>query len=211
MGTSSTIKIGLLGGSFDPVHNAHIELAKAAMSSLELDSIQLIPARQPWQKSNLGASPQQRLKMLHIACRNYPYIKINPVEINRTGPTYTIDTLEEINNTQNTELSQETSPNHHYFWIMGSDQLANFCSWYKWQEITNYVTLAVAKRPTNEIRIPYQLATHLGDQKVLEISFDPMYISSTKIRQSLINQDNCSEHLDPLVLKYILENKIYSQ
>ena len=79
------MRIGLLGGSFDPVHNAHVALAKTALKKLELDEVQLIPAGQPWQRAPLGASPEHRLAMLRLAVGETPGLRINPIEIFAVG------------------------------------------------------------------------------------------------------------------------------
>ncbi len=85
-------KIGLLGGSFNPFHNAHLRLALTALSQLALDEVQLIPAGQPWQKT-VSVSAEHRLAMLQLAIQEASQLKINPIEIERTGPSYTIDTV----------------------------------------------------------------------------------------------------------------------
>jgi len=104
------MRVGLLGGSFDPVHCAHLLLAQTALENLNLDQIQIIPAGQPWQRPALGASPEHRLNMLRLATKGLDKVEINPIEIQRTGPTYTIDTIEAL------------EKNHTYIWILGSDQ-----------------------------------------------------------------------------------------
>lgn len=196
-GSDDSIKIGLLGGSFDPIHNAHIALAKAAYESLGLQSIQLIPARDPWQKSSLGASPEQRLAMLDLACSDYPFISVNSLEINRSGPTYTIDTLELL------------AKNAKYYWLMGTDQLENFCTWHRWQDIIKYVNLAVAKRPESNLNPSTKLLAELGDKQILQIPFEPLNISSTKIKQNLAANIDCSTLMNARVLQYIIDNQIY--
>ena len=90
------MRIGLLGGSFDPVHKAHLSLAHAAITALKLDQVQLIPAGQPWQRAPLGASPSHRLEMLKLATRDINAFEVNPIEIHRIGPTYTIETLQAL-------------------------------------------------------------------------------------------------------------------
>src|SRR5690554_3513638 len=104
-------KTGLLGGSFDPVHIAHIKLAQAAYDMLGLDKVQLIPAGNPWQRAPLTAHSSHRLAMLKLAIGQRDWLHVNTVEIDRNGPTYTIDTL-------------KTLPSGvAYCWILGSDQL----------------------------------------------------------------------------------------
>src|SRR5690606_28865269 len=146
------LRIGLLGGSFDPVHHAHLLLAITARQHLELDDMQLLPAAQPWQRSPLGASASHRLSMLKLAIAEHPGLSINTLEIDRRGTTYTIDTLRELK-------AGETA--HTYFWVLGSDQLVNFCTWRDWQEIVRRVYLAVAERPGAQVVPPPALKREL--------------------------------------------------
>lgn len=193
------MRIGLLGGSFDPVHYAHIALAHAALKHLNLDQIQLIPAGQPWQRSPLGASPEHRLNMLQLATRDLGAISVNPLEIHRIGPTYTIDTLEALD------------PNHEYFWILGSDQLTNFCTWHRWPDIAERVQLTVAQRPGSPLAAPAALSDWLSShqQKLLVIPFEPLDISATAIRQRLAHQQSARELIPEIVEQYIHEHGLY--
>ena len=201
----NTKRIGLYGGSFDPIHLAHIDLAQTAKAHLNLDELQVIPAANPWQRQPLKASPQHRLKMLEIALEQHSdWLKINDIEINRGGKSYTIDTLNQL-------------PPNDYYWIMGSDQLENFCSWHKWQEITQLVKLTVAKRPDHSVKPPAQLLEYLGslNKSIIEIPFTQYEISATKIRYILQqNKSNLRSQLQDLipnsVLNYIIEHNLYT-
>lgn len=190
-------RIGLFGGSFDPVHKAHIALCLAAIDSLKLDQLQLIPANQPWQKSQLSCSSAQRLAMLQISIKNHAKIMINTSEIERQGNTYTIDTVR--------FLPQPAE----YFWIMGSDQLINFCTWHAWQDIIKHVQLAVALRPGSSLNPPAELQQQLNKQIIHEIPFTPMDISSTLVRQSIQQNLDLTAILDPDVINYIKANQLY--
>ena len=193
------MRVGLLGGSFNPVHHAHLLLAQAALKHLELDQVQLIPAGQPWQRPALGASPEHRLNMLRLATKGLPNVEINPIEIHRTGPTYTIETLEAL------------EPNHEYFWILGSDQLANFCTWRSWQDIARRVKLAVAQRPGSILTPPLALSQWLQSQNrtLLVIPFEPQDVSATAIRQRLALQQSARDLLPEVVEQYIYEHGLY--
>src|SRR3546814_11180036 len=127
-------KIGLLGGSFDPVHLSHIALAEAARRLVGLDAIELIPASDPWQRAPLAATPEQRLDMLRLAIESSEHLSVNPIEIKRGGKTYTIDTLKELPRTAD------------YHWILGADKLANFCSWTGGRDIVGQVPLNLPQR-----------------------------------------------------------------
>jgi len=193
------MRIGLLGGSFDPVHIAHVKLAQTALNALNLDQVQLIPAGQPWQRPALGASPEHRLNMLKLATRDLTSIVVNPIEIYRTGPTYTIDTIEALD------------LDHDYFWILGSDQLENFCTWKRWADIAEHVQLAVAQRPGSSLHAPEALAHFLSlrNHKLLVIPFEPLEISATTVRQRLVQQQSARDLLPEVVEQYIHEHGLY--
>lgn len=192
-------RIGLLGGSFDPVHLAHIALAETARQTLDLEEVQLIPAADPWQRSPLAGTGEQRLAMLDIATLNHPHLHVNPVEILRGGTTYTIDTLRRL--PQNAE----------YYWILGADQLRNFCSWHCWQEIVSLVKLAVAQRPGASLTPPQELADYLAQNgaTLIELPLEPTSISATQIRRHLAAGESTDMMLDVAVAQYIHKNGLY--
>lgn len=193
------MRVGLLGGSFDPVHRAHLLLAQAALKHLKLDQVQIIPAGQPWQRPALGATPEHRLNMLRLATKGLDKVEINPIEIQRTGPTYTIDTIEAL------------EQSHAYVWILGSDQLANFCSWRSWQDIAQRVQLAVAQRPGSILTPPLALSQWLQAQNrtLAVMPFEPLDISATAIRQRLALQQYASDLIPEVVEQYIHEHGLY--
>lgn len=192
-------KSGLLGGSFDPVHLAHIALAQTARAALNLDDVQLIPAADPWQRGPLAATAVHRMAMLDLATAGHAQLHVNPVEIQRGGPTYTIDTVR--------QLPLDTD----YFWILGADQLENFCSWQYWQEIVSLVTLAVAQRPGAHLAAPQALTEHLRKlgRQLIELPFEPTDISATQIRQRLARDQSTDGLLDVAVAQYIKQNGLY--
>ena len=192
-------RIGLLGGSFDPVHRAHIELAKAALRTLALDEVQLLPAKQPWQKPTLAASTSDRLAMLQLAVTNTPGLTINAIELDRPGKTYTLDTLKAL------------PAENQYYWLLGADQLANFPTWHGWQAIARRVTLVVANRPGSELHIPAPLQEQItaGQASVQTLPFEPMDVSSSQLRQALGRGDLTDAWLAPAVANYIKQHRLY--
>ncbi|WP_144635765.1 nicotinate (nicotinamide) nucleotide adenylyltransferase [Bordetella genomosp. 13] len=190
-------RIGLLGGSFDPVHDAHVALAEAAIRSLGLAEVQLIPAANPWQRAPLKAAPEHRLRMLELAIAGHPGLVANPIEIARGGATYTIDTLRAL-------------PPGRYVWLLGADQLANFCTWRAWQDIAATVDLAVAVRPGTALHVPDELARWLrGHGHVLqELPFSPMDVSASHIREQLA-QGAAASGIHPAVAGYIARHGLY--
>lgn len=192
-------RIGLLGGSFDPVHLAHIALAQNALQSLGLAEVQLIPAANPWQRAALHATAEQRRDMLQLAIAGHAGLVVNPTEIERGGATYTIDTLR--------ALPQDAR----YVWLLGTDQLANFCTWRNWQDIASLVDLAVATRPGTELSAPPALAAHLLSQgrKLQELPFIPMPVSASEIRRRLAQGESTDGMLAAPVAAYIAAHHLY--
>lgn len=192
-------RIGLLGGSFDPVHSAHVDLARAALEQLALDHVELLPAADPWQRRPLGASARQRLTMLELATADHPRLLVNPVELERGGKTYTIDTVSQLPDTAQ------------YIWILGTDQLQNFCSWHRWRDILGHVTLAVAQRPGSTPQPPAELADALDSlgAGLLHIDFTPQDISATDIRKRIAAGEPTDGCLPPAVARYIAQHQLY--
>jgi len=190
---------GLLGGSFDPVHIAHIALARHARRHLALDSVALIPAARPWQREALGASAAQRLDMLRIAIAGEPGMEVSDIEIARGGPTYTIDTLRAL----------PAGPE--YFWILGADQLENFCSWKDWEDIAARVHLAVAARPGSGLATPAALRARLQalGRELSVIPMPTIELSATSIRRRIATGRTTEGMLDPGVAQYIQRHGLY--
>ena len=195
------MRIGLLGGSFDPVHRAHIALALEAQQALGLDQVQLIPAGQPWQRPPLSATANQRLAMLNLAIQGHPCLEVNPIETQRSGPTYTIDTLESL------------PGGHTYYWILGADQLHNFCTWHRWQDIAQIAQLAVVARPGNTLEPPTALESILNasGRQLNIIPFQPMNIAARDIRKRLACGETTDALLLPAVSEYISQHGLYRQ
>jgi nicotinate-nucleotide adenylyltransferase len=194
------MRIGLLGGSFDPVHLAHVALARTALNDLKLDQVQFLPAKQPWQKPTLHASAAHRLAMIELALANEPNITINPMELERPGNTYTIDTLEAL------------PPTNQYFWLLGADQLQNFPTWHRWQDVASLVTLVAAQRPGTKLVVPAPLKQQidLGHARLLTLDLEPMDISSSQLRHTLGGATAVHQWLAPAVSSYITEHALYS-
>jgi len=203
-------RVGLLGGSFDPIHRAHVQLALTALRELDLLEVQLIPAADPWQRPALAATPAQRLHMLQLAVQDVEGLRVNPMEIERGGASHTLTTVEAL---PQTIASQPVE----YYWLLGSDQLNNFCTWHRWQDIARHVRLVVAQRPDSLPQPPPALVAHLEhlQRPLITLPFTPMPISATYIRQALAQQHQPTSlqtlHcvLDERVLHYILEHDLY--
>jgi nicotinate-nucleotide adenylyltransferase len=225
--------IGLLGGSFDPIHVGHIALARAASNALKLDEIQLLPAGQPWQKAQLKTAAEHRLAMVEIAALAFPQfpdsetrLSVNTIEVGSDKPTYTVETLETLFNAA--KLEQSTQPNtkaKRYVLIIGSDQLRNFATWHRYQDILKFAHIAVTQRESVSMQgLPVDveaLVATFGRDALSDTSagslvyfrMPPVAVSSTALRMALkanSPQTALVSHLLPAgVFKYISENQLY--
>ncbi|GAA0500108.1 nicotinate (nicotinamide) nucleotide adenylyltransferase [Pigmentiphaga sp. GD03639] len=207
MSASTTPRIGLLGGSFDPIHEAHLTLARTALAHLGAASVQLIPAAAPWQRQPLAATAEQRAQMVALAIAGQPGLALNRIEIDRGGPSYTIDTLRALAGGTGTPVAGDAR----YVWILGADQLANFCTWNEWQGIVALADLAVAGRPGNEPEPPAALHAELArhGRTLHRLPMPEMAISSSGIRQRLARGESVDGLVPPAVLRYITQHRLY--
>lgn len=132
------MRVGVLGGTFDPVHNGHLILAEQARAGIELDLVLFIPAGEPWRKADRAIAPaEHRLAMLRLAIAGNDAFGVSDIEVRRAGPTYTADTLE--------TLTAERLDDQFWF-VVGADALADLPNWHEPERIVRHATLAVAPR-----------------------------------------------------------------
>jgi len=132
--SGSDMRVGVLGGTFDPVHLAHLIIGEEARIQLALDRVLFMPAGQPWLKAGQVLSPAaDRLRMVELAVEGNPQFQVCCHEVNRDGPTYTVDTLE--------ELHQELDPDAEFFFIIGQDALDQLHRWK--QPLISSLTLSI--------------------------------------------------------------------
>ncbi len=195
--------IGLLGGSFDPVHRAHLELAHAARRTLGLDAVWLVPARTPWQRASLGASPEHRRAMVALAISGEKGLELCDVELTRAGNSYTIDTLNTL---------RARHPDARFTLLLGADQLLNFTTWKDWTHILDLADLAVAPRPGEPWRVAADLAAALGARArtVSTIEMPLRDISATRIRARCAQGLTVDDLVPARVARYIEQHHLYS-
>jgi nicotinate-nucleotide adenylyltransferase len=173
-------RIGLYGGSFDPVHVAHRALGDAALAQLQLDELRWVIAGQPWQKAGRVLAPAEcRAEMVALATADEPRHRVETCELRRQGPSYTLDTVR--------ELQAGGDPADRWFLVIGQDQCANFGSWHGWRELLGRVTLAVAGRAGDEAAPPAELADELARAggHLVRLAMPPSPVSATAIRAAL--------------------------
>jgi len=197
-------KIGLLGGSFDPPHLAHLALARLAQHQLALDEVRWLPAGAPWQKAGRQmASAAHRAGMLAALLQGEAGQVVDARELARPGPTYTIDTVREL---------QAELPGADWVFILGQDQYGRFDTWRAWQELLQRLTLAVADRAGHVPAPPAALVA--VPHRVVALPLPRQDISASHIRQQLAAGVPAAQ-LAPLVgtavASYIDQHKPYFQ
>jgi nicotinate-nucleotide adenylyltransferase len=167
------VRIGLFGGSFDPPHAGHLQLAHTALASLALDELLWIPAGQPWQRQHRLADAAHRAAMVASAIAGEPRFVLDERELRRSGPSYTLDTVREL---------EAERPAAALFLLIGEDQYQRLPTWQGWVELLTRVTLAVAGRGA-----PRPPPAALGDvaHRILRLPMAPMDVSATAIRAHL--------------------------
>ena len=159
---STTKKIGILGGTFDPPHIGHLRLATHFAKVLHLDALLLIPSGEPWQKGTGITPAETRLQLTEAAgidlARAFLYLKIatqvgiDRMEVDRAGPSYAIDTVKALRERFGADASLT--------WLMGADSLVALPSWNSWEKLSQYVNFAVATRPHHELKM--EISSEVG-------------------------------------------------
>jgi nicotinate-nucleotide adenylyltransferase len=203
-GSGEQKRVGVLGGTFDPVHNAHLAIAGEAKKRLQLDEVIFVPAGQPWMKSDRTLAPaEHRLAMVQLAIRRRDYFKLSSVEVEVEEPSYTVETLRTLKK----KLGRQTE----LFLIIGSDNLMQFNRWKEPVEILKLATLIVAPRPgvphpdmqEIEKKVPFITGrTVLLDRPEIDLS-------STEVRQRLAKGESIDDLVPAAVADYIREHGLY--
>jgi len=190
------MKIGIFGGSFDPVHNAHVALARTALDQLALDEVRWIPAGEAWQKVRGLAPAQHRIAMVTLAIADESRYVLDRCEVDRQGPSYTLDTVREL---------QALQPDARFFLIIGQDQYSGLHTWHGFEELLSRVVLAVANRP-GTTREPDEAVRRAERDSV---ALPMMDISSTAIRQAAEQGEAFHPLVPDAVARYIEEHRLY--
>lgn len=191
-------QIGLLGGSFDPVHDAHLALARSAIENLALDALLWIPTGNAWQKARALTPAADRIAMLRLAIAGEDRQRIDTCEVDREGPSYMIDTVLELG---------RRNPNIRLWLLLGQDQLSNLPTWHRWRELVSRVGFAVANRVGVAALAPAELRA--AGATVVDVPLAPMTVSSTEIRQRVAAGMGITSLVPAAVARYIAEHKLY--
>lgn len=218
-----TACIAVLGGSFDPVHRGHVALGQLFCGLLQADQLRILPAGRPWQKNGMEAGDAHRIAMLELAFKPLNNDRLNVVfdlqEIERTTPTYTVETLR--------ALRRELGPQVSIVFLMGADQLRNLDTWNEWRELFALANLGVATRPGYDLAqetlpppVAQELSTRLATPDTVRASSHgkvclaptlDVDISSSRIRAALHagHEADANTLAMAQVLDYIQQHNLY--
>ncbi|MBE6596903.1 MAG: nicotinate (nicotinamide) nucleotide adenylyltransferase [Ruminococcaceae bacterium] len=198
------LRVGIYGGTFAPVHNGHIQSAKAFMTQMKLDYLYVIPTYLPPHKEvDFSDRPEVRLRMCELAFSDVEGVVVSDIEIKRGGRSYTYDTLREL-----------SGENKKLFFLCGTDMVLTFDTWYRFEDILKMCYPVYVRRENDKIienRIISKITEYYNKYGVMfrRIVTDPIELSSTQIRDAVRAGKDISGMVHPLVEKYIKENKLY--
>lgn len=210
-------KIGILGGTFDPIHNGHLLLAREVLDQLHLDEIRFIPAGQPPHRPAPRTPVQRRLDMVRLATEYKPGFVLDDREIRRGGASYTVDTL--------AELRAELGINVGLYLLLGADAFMCLPDWHEWQRLFELAHLVVACRPGVHLvaaDMGPELLAHWQQRKtnvlhdtpsgsIIEFAMTPTDISASQIRKRLATGQSVRGLVPNTVLNYILQQHLYER
>lgn len=203
--------IGVLGGTFDPVHYGHLRPAQEIAEQLALDSVLLIPAARPPHRSPPLASFEHRYAMVSLAADEFPALIADDREAGRPGPSYSVDTLADL---------RRTLGDRPVCFLLGTDAFASLPEWHDWQQLPELAHLVVMQRPGCELsELPSWASDRLTEDPaelrarpaglVIMLPVTPVNVSATGIRQALSGGQPVTGLLPPLVLEYIEAHGLY--
>jgi len=199
------VRVGILGGTFDPVHLGHLAIAEEVRIKLELDRVIFIPAGQPRLRADEYLTPAiDRLRMVELATGDNPHFQVCDIEIQRSGPTYTVDTL--------VELGQRFGPDTSLYFIVGADILGQFHRWKDPEKVLDACHLVVGSRPghqDDDWPAWFQGADSAKD-KVTQLEIPMVDISGTEIRRRASLGESVRHLVPDLVAEYIQDRKLYA-
>jgi len=199
------VRVGVLGGTFDPVHLGHLAITEEVRIKLDLDRVIFIPAGQPRLRSDEYLTPAiDRLRMVELAIGDNPYFQVCDIEIQRSGPTYTVDTL--------VELGQRLGPDTSLYFIVGADILGQFHRWKDPEKVLEACHLVVVSRPGHQDDDwpEWFRGADSAKDKVTQLEIPMVDISGTEIRRRVRLGESVRHLVPDLVAEYIQDRKLYA-
>ncbi|WP_404453094.1 nicotinate-nucleotide adenylyltransferase [Virgibacillus necropolis] len=186
-------RVGILGGTFDPPHLGHLIIAEEVRLSLSLEGIWFIPSQEPPHKNKAFINAENRVEMVRKAIEGNSYFKLNTIEVDRLGKSFTFDTLKILTNEH---------PDVSFYFIIGADMVEYLPKWHKINELMEMVSFVGVKRIGSQLDTPYPI-------KLVDIP--NIEISSTMIRDRIYKNASIKYYLPEAVIRYIKEKRLYEE
>jgi nicotinate-nucleotide adenylyltransferase len=205
--------MGILGGTFDPIHLGHVAMAQQVLATCSLSQVLFMPNNVSADKFSVVATAAQRLEMVRLSLSSEDNMSTSDLELQRPGKSYAVDTL---------RLLRQQYPATPLVFIIGSDAFSHITSWYQYQELFSLCHFVVVNRDGGEfekMNLPEGLTSRLTTEldslqqqlagKIYFQTIQPITISATEVRQHLRTGDDLSAYLNPKVIDYIASHKLY--
>lgn len=192
-------RFGIYGGTFNPIHNGHLHLIRAASAQLSFDRLLVVPANIPPHKAAVDlASNRDRLEMARLATAGMPGVWVSDIELRARGKSYTVLTLERL---------RALFPECRFTLLMGADMLESFDRWHRWQDILKLADIAAFARNEGEESLLERKAALIGRARVVRV--EPLPLSSTLVREKVRRGEDISGLVPEPVAAYIYEKGLY--
>lgn len=193
-------RLGVFGGAFDPPHLAHVALVQAALAQLHLDQIKVIPTGQAWHKTRPLSPATDRLAMAQLAFGDLPQVAVDARETRRAGPSYTLDTMREI---------QHENPQAELFLLIGADQARALPTWHRWELLVQSAIICVAERGDSTRANPGFVPPDQLKSRFVRLQMPPSPISATAIRTAVSSGQDVSPLVGQAVARYIVDHHLF--
>lgn len=193
------MRVGILGGTFDPIHAGHLLIAEQAKKQVRLDEVWFVPAKAPPHKMGQNiTSIHHRVKMVQLAILDQPYFRLSEIELTRPGPSYTVDTVNQL---------VQSYPNIEFYLIVGADTVKDLPNWHKIKEIIKQVKIIGVHRPRVTVD---SLPQWIKEQLIWIQEEIGIHVSSSYIRENIADHHLLQYVLPINVYQYIEENRLYA-
>jgi nicotinate-nucleotide adenylyltransferase len=195
------LRLGILGGTFDPIHVGHLAVAKAAIDCAQLDRVLFVPSAQPPHRGAAQAPAEDRLAMTNLAVQGEPNFEVSDVEVRRGGRSYTVDTLSELH---------RTHPDDELFLILGWDAARLFRSWHEPERVSSLASVVIVDRP-GLVPAPQAELAGLGldPARVIKCHVPTPDVSGSALRRAIAAGQPVTGQLPPAVERYVADHDLY--
>ena len=194
------MRVGVFGGTFDPIHLGHLAAAKAAMECAHLDRVLFVPSAQPPHRGAAQAPAEDRLAMSKLAVEGDSHFEVSDIEVKRGGPSYTVDTLEELH---------RALPDNDLFLILGWDAARLFRTWHEPDRVSSLASIVIVTRGKSQPMTSELKAIGLAPERLIKCHWPTPDISGSELRRAIAAGQSAAGKVPPAVERYIASHHLY--